>query len=100
MTIVLACLYALRCNFKSVCFLFTILEVLVYFIFYQVKVAWNLGKVGGPVFNGRGKCVGMILQHQDDKVGVVPTESIKHFIQDFDKNGAYTGMFGFLNLRE
>ncbi|KAF7121138.1 hypothetical protein RHSIM_Rhsim13G0038400 [Rhododendron simsii] len=59
---------------------------------FEVKVAWNLGKVGGPVFNGRGKCVGMILQHEDDKVGVVPAESIKHFIQDFDKNGAYTGL--------
>ncbi|XP_058198024.1 protease Do-like 9 isoform X2 [Rhododendron vialii] len=59
---------------------------------FEVKVPWNLGKVGGPVFNGRGKCVGMILQHQDDKVGVVPAESIKHFIQDFDKNGAYTGL--------
>lgn len=54
-------------------------------------MAWNLGKVGGPVFNGRGKCVGMIFQHLYNNVDVVPAESIKHFIQDYDKNGAYTG---------
>ncbi|XP_058197118.1 protease Do-like 9 [Rhododendron vialii] len=59
---------------------------------FVVKVAWNLGKVGGPVFNGRGKCVGMILQHLYNNVDVVPAESIKHFVQDYDKNGAYTGL--------
>ncbi|XP_058197151.1 protease Do-like 9 isoform X3 [Rhododendron vialii] len=59
---------------------------------FEFKAAWNLGKVGGPVFNGRGKCVGMILQYGGDKVEAVPAVTIKHLIQDYDKNGAYTGL--------
>ncbi|KAI8523071.1 hypothetical protein RHMOL_Rhmol13G0046100 [Rhododendron molle] len=57
---------------------------------FEFKAAWNQGKVGGPVFNGRGKCVGMILQYGGDKFEAVPAVTIKHLIQDYDKNGAYT----------
>ncbi|XP_058220672.1 protease Do-like 9 [Rhododendron vialii] len=59
---------------------------------FKVKVAGDEGKVGGPVFNTRGECVGLILQWIDNVTTVVPTEVIKHFIQDCDKNGAHTAL--------
>ncbi|KAF7140763.1 hypothetical protein RHSIM_Rhsim06G0024600 [Rhododendron simsii] len=59
---------------------------------FKVNVAGDEGKVGGPVFNTRGECVGLILQWIDDVTTVVPTEVIKHFIQDYDENGAHTGL--------
>ncbi|KAI8549549.1 hypothetical protein RHMOL_Rhmol06G0033200 [Rhododendron molle] len=59
---------------------------------FEVKVAGDEGKVGGPVFNTRGECVGLILQWRDNVTTVVPTEVIKHFIQDYDENGAHTGL--------
>ncbi|KAG5543072.1 hypothetical protein RHGRI_015980 [Rhododendron griersonianum] len=59
---------------------------------FKVKVAGDEGKVGGPVFNTRGECVGLILQWRDNVTTVVPTEVIKHFIQDYDENGAHTGL--------
>lgn len=42
--------------------------------------------------------MGLILQWRDDVTTVVPTEVIKHFIQDYDENGAHTGMLGFFSL--
>lgn len=57
----------------------------------------NSGNSGGPAFNNKGNCVGMAFQtlkHENvDNIGyLIPTTVIRHFIQDFEKNGEYTGM--------
>ncbi|GAA0184038.1 hypothetical protein LIER_31350 [Lithospermum erythrorhizon] len=62
----------------------------------QIDAAINSGNSGGPAFNGNGKCVGIAFQslkHDDvENIGyVIPTPVISHFIQDFEKNVAYTG---------
>ncbi|KAF7121198.1 hypothetical protein RHSIM_Rhsim13G0038200 [Rhododendron simsii] len=58
----------------------------------MVKVARNGEICDGPVFDEIGKCVGMEFQSEGDRSDVMPVEVIKHFIQDYDKNGAYTGL--------
>ncbi|KAK7339420.1 hypothetical protein VNO77_20085 [Canavalia gladiata] len=62
----------------------------------QIDAAINSGNSGGPAFNDKGKCVGIAFQslkHEDvENIGyVIPTPVILHFIQDYEKNGAYTG---------
>ncbi|KAI4352701.1 hypothetical protein L6164_006925 [Bauhinia variegata] len=62
----------------------------------QIDAAINSGNSGGPAFNDRGKCVGIAFQslkHEDvENIGyVIPTPVIQHFIQDYEKNGVYTG---------
>ncbi|CBI15070.3 unnamed protein product, partial [Vitis vinifera] len=62
----------------------------------QIDAAINSGNSGGPAFNEKGNCVGIAFQslkHEDaENIGyVIPTPVIKHFIQDYEKNGAYTG---------
>ncbi|KAK9198002.1 hypothetical protein WN944_013185 [Citrus x changshan-huyou] len=62
----------------------------------QIDAAINSGNSGGPAFNDKGKCVGIAFQslkHEDvENIGyVIPTPVIMHFIQDYEKNGAYTG---------
>ncbi|KAL8162149.1 hypothetical protein V2J09_013638 [Rumex salicifolius] len=62
----------------------------------QIDAAINSGNSGGPAFNDKGKCVGIAFQslkHEDaENIGyVIPTPVIKHFIKDYEKNGAYTG---------
>lgn len=62
----------------------------------QIDAAINSGNSGGPAFNDKGKCVGIAFQSlkNDDveNIGyVIPTPVIIHFIQDYEKNGAYTG---------
>ncbi|XP_009349861.1 protease Do-like 9 [Pyrus x bretschneideri] len=62
----------------------------------QIDAAINSGNSGGPAFNDKGECVGIAFQslkHEDaENIGyVIPTPVIKHFIQDYEKNGAYTG---------
>ncbi|KAL6541960.1 Protease Do-like 9 [Orobanche gracilis] len=62
----------------------------------QIDAALNSGNSGGPAFSDRGICVGIAFQSlkQEDaeNIGyVIPTPVITHFIQDFEKNGAYTG---------
>ncbi|KAK9272004.1 hypothetical protein L1049_002373 [Liquidambar formosana] len=62
----------------------------------QIDAAINSGNSGGPAFNDQGKCVGIAFQslkHEDvENIGyVIPTPVIMHFIQDYEKNGAYTG---------
>ncbi|CAH9092399.1 unnamed protein product [Cuscuta epithymum] len=62
----------------------------------QIDAAINSGNSGGPAFNNNGKCVGIAFQslkHEDvENIGyVIPTPVIMHFLQDYDKNGAYTG---------
>ncbi|KAK7389037.1 hypothetical protein VNO78_23869 [Psophocarpus tetragonolobus] len=62
----------------------------------QIDAAINSGNSGGPAFNDKGKCVGIAFQslkHEDvENIGyVIPTPVIMHFIQDYEKNGGYTG---------
>ncbi|XP_050223892.1 protease Do-like 9 [Mercurialis annua] len=62
----------------------------------QIDAAINSGNSGGPTFNDKGQCIGIAFQsysHTDaENIGyVIPTPVISHFIQDFEKNGAYTG---------
>ncbi|GJN00216.1 hypothetical protein PR202_ga17630 [Eleusine coracana subsp. coracana] len=62
----------------------------------QIDAAINSGNSGGPAFNDKGKCVGIAFQslkHEDaENIGyVIPTPVIKHFIEDYEKNGEYTG---------
>ncbi|XP_022855680.1 protease Do-like 9 isoform X2 [Olea europaea var. sylvestris] len=61
----------------------------------QIDAAINSGNSGGPAFNDKGNCVGIAFQslkHDDaENIGyVIPTPVIRHFIQDYEKNGAYT----------
>ncbi|KDP31134.1 hypothetical protein JCGZ_11510 [Jatropha curcas] len=68
----------------------------------QIDAAINSGNSGGPAFNDKGQCVGIAFQslkHEDvENIGyVIPTPVITHFIQDYEKNGAYTG-FPFLGI--
>ncbi|KAJ7974525.1 Protease Do-like 9 [Quillaja saponaria] len=62
----------------------------------QIDAAINSGNSGGPAFNDKGNCVGIAFQslkHEDvENIGyVIPTPVIQHFINDYEKNGAYTG---------
>ncbi|KAK4767691.1 hypothetical protein SAY86_015441 [Trapa natans] len=62
----------------------------------QIDAAINSGNSGGPAFNDKGTCVGIAFQslkHEDvENIGyVIPTPVIMHFIQDYEKNGSYTG---------
>ncbi|KAF2282904.1 hypothetical protein GH714_043324 [Hevea brasiliensis] len=67
-----------------------------------IDAAINSGNSGGPAFNDKGQCVGIAFQslkHEDvENIGyVIPTPVITHFIQDYEKKGAYTG-FPFLGI--
>ncbi|XP_059645659.1 protease Do-like 9 [Cornus florida] len=62
----------------------------------QIDAAINSGNSGGPAYSDKGSCVGIAFQslkHEDaENIGyVIPTPVITHFIQDYEKNGAYTG---------
>ncbi|KAL7153434.1 hypothetical protein ABFS83_04G167900 [Erythranthe nasuta] len=62
----------------------------------QIDAAINSGNSGGPAFDDKGICVGIAFQslkHEDaENIGyVIPTPVIRHFIQDYEKNGKYTG---------
>ncbi|KAI8523125.1 hypothetical protein RHMOL_Rhmol13G0049900 [Rhododendron molle] len=61
------------------------------FLALTVNVTIRNGISGGPAFNKSGKCVGMAFQGTGSRTDVIPTQVIKHFIRDYDKNGAYTG---------
>ena len=53
----------------------------------------KLGESGSVIFNENGKCVGMAFDAPVSTYQgrVVPGTVIKHFIEDFDRNGGYTG---------
>lgn len=77
---------------------FKLVIILLSWLFLQIDAAINSGNSGGPAFNDKGNCVGIAFQslkHEDvENIGyVIPTPVIMHFIQDYEKNGAYTGDF-------
>eukprot|EP00850_Spirogloea_muscicola_P019028 SM000181S03553 [mRNA] locus=s181:225502:231751:- [translate_table: standard] len=62
----------------------------------QIDAAINSGNSGGPAFNERGECVGIAFQslkgNDAENIGyVIPTPVIFHFLNDYERNGHYTG---------
>ncbi|KAL2238936.1 UNVERIFIED_CONTAM: Protease Do-like 2, chloroplastic [Sesamum indicum] len=62
----------------------------------QIDAAINPGNSGGPAFNDKGECIGVAFQvyRSDDveNIGyVIPTTVVSHFLEDYEKNGKYTG---------
>lgn len=56
----------------------------------------NSGNSGGPAFNANDACIGIAFQslkHEDaENIGyIIPAPVIDHFINDYERNGAYTG---------
>ncbi|KAM7527115.1 hypothetical protein LguiB_030525 [Lonicera macranthoides] len=62
----------------------------------QIDAAINPGNSGGPAFNDQGECIGVAFQtyRSDDveNIGyVIPSAVVSHFLDDYEKNGKYTG---------
>ena len=62
----------------------------------QIDAAINSGNSGGPVFNEKGDLVGVAFQSYSssdvENVGyVIPVAVIGHFLDDYQKNGTYSG---------
>ncbi|CAG9461655.1 unnamed protein product [Pedinophyceae sp. YPF-701] len=62
----------------------------------QIDAAINSGNSGGPAFNRQGECVGIAFQSLKDadteNLGyIIPVPVVRHFIQDYERNGKYTG---------
>ncbi|CAL4910346.1 unnamed protein product [Urochloa decumbens] len=62
----------------------------------QIDAAINPGNSGGPAFNEQGECIGIAFQvyrsDEAENIGyVIPTTVVSHFLNDFQKNGKYTG---------
>jgi S1-C subfamily serine protease len=62
----------------------------------QIDAAINSGNSGGPVFSEHGDCIGIAFQSyagsDAENIGyVIPTPVIQHFLQDYEKNGTFTG---------
>ncbi|XP_049343851.1 protease Do-like 2, chloroplastic [Solanum verrucosum] len=62
----------------------------------QIDAAINPGNSGGPAFNDDGECIGVAFQvyRSDDveNIGyVIPTTVVSHFLEDFERNGKYSG---------
>ncbi|KAJ6848620.1 protease Do-like 2, chloroplastic [Iris pallida] len=62
----------------------------------QIDAAINPGNSGGPAFNDQGECIGVafqVLRSEDaENIGyVIPTTVVSHFLDDYERNGRYTG---------
>ncbi|ONK78599.1 uncharacterized protein A4U43_C02F20500 [Asparagus officinalis] len=62
----------------------------------QIDAAINPGNSGGPAFNDQGECIGVAFQvyrsEDAENIGyVIPTTVVSHFLNDYEKNGKYTG---------
>ncbi|KAF6136573.1 hypothetical protein GIB67_016029 [Kingdonia uniflora] len=62
----------------------------------QIDAAINPGNSGGPAFNDQGECIGVafqVLRSEDaENIGyVIPTTVVSHFLNDYERNGKYTG---------
>lgn len=62
----------------------------------QIDAAINPGNSGGPAFNQRGECIGVAFQvyrsEEAENIGyVIPSTVVSHFLDDYEKNGKYTG---------
>ncbi|XP_057780127.1 protease Do-like 2, chloroplastic isoform X2 [Salvia miltiorrhiza] len=62
----------------------------------QIDAAINPGNSGGPAFNDQGECIGVAFQvyrsNDVENIGyVIPTTVVSHFLEDYEKNGKYTG---------
>lgn len=62
----------------------------------QIDAAINPGNSGGPAFNDHGECIGVAFQvfrsDEAENIGyVIPTTVVSHFLNDYQKNGKYTG---------
>ena len=65
--------------------------------YYTVDIFFfNVQSSLKPALNDRGECVGIAFQslkHDEaENIGyIIPTTVIQHFIQDYERNGRYTG---------
>ncbi|CAA7399957.1 unnamed protein product [Spirodela intermedia] len=62
----------------------------------QIDAAINPGNSGGPAFNDQGECIGVAFQvlrsDEAENIGyVIPTTVVSHFLNDYERNGKYTG---------
>ncbi|XP_028762295.1 protease Do-like 2, chloroplastic [Neltuma alba] len=62
----------------------------------QIDAAINPGNSGGPAFNDQGECIGVAFQvyrsEEAENIGyVIPTTVVSHFLDDYERNGKYTG---------
>ncbi|KAG8370674.1 hypothetical protein BUALT_Bualt13G0007800 [Buddleja alternifolia] len=62
----------------------------------QIDAAINPGNSGGPAFNDQGECIGVAFQvyrsDEAENIGyVIPTTVVGHFLEDYERNGKYTG---------
>ncbi|KAK6164770.1 hypothetical protein DH2020_001634 [Rehmannia glutinosa] len=66
----------------------------------QIDAAINPGNSGGPAFNDQGECIGVAFQvYRSDEVEnigyVIPSTVVSHFLEDYERNGKYTGELPF-----
>ncbi|KAI9119340.1 hypothetical protein K1719_010015 [Acacia pycnantha] len=62
----------------------------------QIDAAINPGNSGGPAFNDQRECIGVAFQvyrsEEAENIGyVIPTTVVSHFLDDYERNGKYTG---------
>ncbi|KAF4721592.1 hypothetical protein FOZ63_016432, partial [Perkinsus olseni] len=62
----------------------------------QIDAAINPGNSGGPAVDNNGRCIGVAFQAlrgegTENISYIIPTEIVKHFLEDFQKHGKYTG---------